>query len=97
MEENELPLARIRSVFKKWFPLMSVTISASRKVQSSKVGGYHLRENLSPIAGTKDSLKNTFPLDKKYLSLAGVSEKWKKLTSTSQKVSFHHKQKYDFS
>ena len=37
----------------------------------------------------KNSFKNTFPLDKKYLSLAGVSLKWKKLTSTTQKISFH--------
>ena len=34
----------------------------------------------------KSSFRNTFPLDKKYLSLAGVSEKWKKITSTSQKL-----------
>ena len=79
MEENELPLARIRSVFKKWFPLMSVTISASRKVQSSKVGGYHLRENLSPIAGTKDSLKNTFPIEGKKL-----------MVCTNQKIRFRY-------
>ena len=37
----------------------------------------------------KNSFKNTFPLDEKYLSLAGVFEKWKKLTSTSKKISFH--------
>ena len=37
----------------------------------------------------KNSLKNMLPLDKKYLSLAGVSEKWEKLTSSSQKISFH--------
>ena len=37
----------------------------------------------------KNSVKDTFPLDKKYLSLAGVSEKWKKLTPTSQKNNFH--------
>ena len=30
-----------------------------------------------------------FPLYKKYVSLTGVSEKWKKLTSISQKISFH--------
>ena len=28
----------------------------------------------------KNSFKNTFPLDKKYLSLAGASEKWKKIS-----------------
>ena len=33
----------------------------------------------------KNSFKDTPPLDKKYLSQAGVSEKWKNLTSTSQK------------
>ena len=32
----------------------------------------------------KNLFKNTFPLDKKYLSLAAVFEKWKKLTSTSE-------------
>ena len=42
----------------------------------------------------KNSFKNAFLLDKKELSLAGVSEKWKKLTSTSHKI---HKQKYGFS
>ena len=36
----------------------------------------------------KNLFKNTFPLDEKYLSLAEVSEKWKKLTSTSQKNQF---------
>ena len=34
--ENELPPARIRSVFKKQFPLISVTVSASRKELSSR-------------------------------------------------------------
>ena len=45
----------------------------------------------------KNPFKNTFPLDKKCLSLAGVSEEWKKkLTSTTQKISFHE-QKLGFS
>ena len=35
--ENEFPLAKIRPVFKTWFPVMSVTFSASRKELSSKV------------------------------------------------------------
>ena len=39
--ENEFPLARIRSVFKKWFPLISVKVSVSRKELSSKVYGFH--------------------------------------------------------
>ena len=34
--ENEFPLARIRSVFKRWFPLISVTVLASRKELSSR-------------------------------------------------------------
>ena len=40
MEENEFPLARIRFVFKKWFPLISMTVLASRKEPSSKVDGF---------------------------------------------------------
>ena len=42
-----------------------MTVSASRKELSSKVDGFNYRENPSPIAGMKDSLKNTFPLDEK--------------------------------
>ena len=38
--QNEFPLVRIRSIFKKWFPLESVTILASRKELSSKVDGF---------------------------------------------------------
>ena len=63
--ENQFPPARKRFVFKKWFPLKSVTVSASRKELSSKVEGFHQRENPSTIAGMKDSIKNTFPLDGK--------------------------------
>ena len=58
-------LARIRSDFKKWFPLISVTVSVSRKELLSKVDGFQERKNPSAIAGMKDSLKNTFPLDRK--------------------------------
>ena len=39
--------------------------------------GFHKTKNSSPPCGMKNSIKNTFPLDKKYLSLAEVSEKWK--------------------
>ena len=39
--ENEFPLARIRSAFKKWFPLTSVAVLASRKELSSKVDSFH--------------------------------------------------------
>ena len=35
----------------------------------------------------KDFLETSFPLDGKKLSLAGVSEKQKKMVSTSQKIS----------
>ena len=52
-------------MFKKWLPLISVTVSASRKELSSKVDGFHYRENPSPIAEMKDLLKNIFPLDGK--------------------------------
>ena len=37
----------------------------------------------------KNSFKNTFLLDKKYLSLGGVSEKWKIITFTSQSQKYH--------
>ena len=65
--KNEFTLARIKSVFKQWFPLVSVTFSASRKELTSKVDGFHCRENFSLIAAKKDSLKNRFPLDGKRL------------------------------
>ena len=42
-----------------------MTVSASRKELSSKVDNFHQRENPSPIAGMKDSLKNAFALDEK--------------------------------
>ena len=38
---------------------------------------------MSPSYGLKDSFKNAFPLDRKQLSLEGVSEKWEKIISTS--------------
>ena len=60
--ENEFPLSRIRSLFKKWFPLISVTVSAIRKELSRKVDGFHYRKNPSPITVMKDSLKNPFLL-----------------------------------
>ena len=34
-------------------------------------------------------LKIRFPLDRKQLSLEGVSEEWEKISSTIQKISFH--------
>ena len=37
---NEFLLARIKSVFKNWFPLISVTVLPNRKELSSKVDGF---------------------------------------------------------
>ena len=74
--ENEFPLARISSVIKKLFPIVSVTVSASRKELFSKVDGLHWRENPSPIARMKDSLKNTFPLDWKTASFGKKVENY---------------------
>ena len=51
-------------------------VSASRKKLLSKVTVSIREKNPSPIAGMKDSFKNTFPLDRtKKLSPAGISEK----------------------
>ena len=71
------------------FPLILVKVSTCRKKRSNKRKGFHKTENPSQPYGMKNSVKNTFPLDKKYLSLVGVSEKWEKITSTSQKTSVH--------
>ena len=48
-----------------------------------------MTEYASPPYGLEDSFKNTFPLDGKKISLEGVSEKWEKISSTCQKISFH--------
>ena len=58
--ENWFPLARISSVVKNCFPLISVMVSDIR----NKVDGFQ-RKNPFPIAGMKDSFKNTFLLDGK--------------------------------
>ena len=42
----------------------AVTVSASRKELSSKVTVSIREKNSSPIAGKKDSFKNTFPVDR---------------------------------
>ena len=52
--ENQFPSARIRSGFKNWFPLIAVTVSASRKKLSNKVTAPIREQNPSPIAGMKD-------------------------------------------
>ena len=48
-----------------WFPIIAVTVSASSKKLLSKVTVFISEQNLSPIAGMKDTFKNTFPLDRK--------------------------------
>ena len=63
--ENQFPPARISSVFKNWFPVIAVTVSASRKKLSSKVTVFIREEYPSPMARTKDSFKNKFPGDRK--------------------------------
>ena len=98
--ENELPLARIMSVFKKWFPLISVTVLASRKELSSIVDSFQKRANPSPIAGMKDSLKKYVTTRRKkslwfVLARISVSTTWNealakksKMVSTSRKIFF---------
>ena len=61
--EDQFPPARISSVFKNWFSL--ITVTASRKKLSSKVTFSIRQKHPSPIAGMKDSFKNTFLLDRK--------------------------------
>ena len=52
-----------------------MTVFASRKALSGKVTDSITKKNPPPIAGMKDSFKNTFSLDRKKLSPAGVSKK----------------------
>ena len=59
--EDQFPPARISSVFKNWFS--RITVTASRKKLSSKVTFSIRQKHPSPIAGMKDSFKNTFLLD----------------------------------
>ena len=56
---KSVSLATISSVFKNWFPLISVTVSASKK--NFQVKG----ENPSAITGIQNSFNNTFVLDGK--------------------------------
>ena len=56
---KSVPLATISSVFKNWFPLISVTVSASKKIFQVK------GENPSAITGIQNSFNNTFVLDGK--------------------------------
>ena len=44
--ENQFPPTRISSVFKNWFPLTAVTVSASRKKLSSKGTVFSLERNI---------------------------------------------------
>ena len=65
LAKNQFPPARISSVFKNWFPLIAVAVSAGRKKLSSKLTKKIREKSFSPIVGLKDSFKNTFPLDRK--------------------------------
>ena len=56
---KSVPLATISSVFKNLFPLISVTVSASKKIFQVK------GENPSAITGIQNSFNNTFALDGK--------------------------------
>ena len=42
-----------------------MTVSASRKEISSKIDGFYQREYPPPMAGMKNSSKNTFRIDQK--------------------------------
>ena len=64
-----------------------MTASTCRKKYQIRENGFHKTENLSPPYGMKNSFKNTFPLDEIAFT-RGVSEKWKKSTPASQKISF---------
>ena len=81
--ENEFPLVRIRSVFKKWFPLISVTVLNSRKELSSRQ---------FPIK--RKSLSNSWNEEfvKKYLSTRQKKILWlvlaRKSISTTQNETF---------
>ena len=88
--ENQFLLVGIKPFLKNnGFPLISVTVSTCwKKKDWIKENGFHRTENASPRCGLEDSFKNAFPLDRKYLSLEGVSEKWEKVISTSYKNSF---------
>ena len=72
--ENQFPLIRISSVFKNCFSLISVTVSDIGNKPSKQT--VSTEKNPFPTAGMKDPFKNTFLLDGKKRSLAGVSEKY---------------------
>ena len=80
-----------KAFLKKLFPLLSVKVFHLQKIKNIKQEktGFHKTEDPSPPYRMKNPFKNTSLLDKKYLSLAGMSEKWKKSTSTGQKISIH--------
>ena len=65
LARNQFPPSRTGFVFKNRFPLIAVTVFASRRKLSSKVTVSIREKNPSPIARMKDTFKNTFPLDRK--------------------------------
>ena len=73
-----------------------MTVSASRKKLSSKVTVSIREKNPSPIARMKDSFKDTFPLDRKEASPAGVYEKLYKPESSFPLPGMKHSLKNTF-
>ena len=74
------------------FPQISVKISIRRKKLGIKKILFPVDKNSFSIAGMKDWLQIMFQLKKKLLLLVAVDlclRKWKKMISTSQKISFH--------
>ena len=59
------------------------------KKKLEKENGFHRIENACPPFRLEDSFKNAFTLDQKQPSLERVSEKWEKISPTSQKINFY--------
>ena len=72
LARNQFALARISYVFKDWFPLIAVMVSASREKFASKVTVSIREKKSSPIAGIKNLFKNLFSLIRKKV-FAGLS------------------------
>ena len=73
-------------------PQISIIFSISSKKLGMKKYCFQQANNSISLAGMKDWLKNMFQLKEKLLPLEAVDcclRKWKKMVSTSQKISFH--------
>ena len=94
--KNLCPLAGICSTLKFDFPQISVIFSSSRKKLGIKKILFPVDKKLvftSWNEKMRDALKNMFQLKKKLLPLVAVDccmRKWKKMVSTSQKISLHY-------